>query len=458
MFSGQVSRRCCVFGAHHIRPHPSSSSHQHILTSRVSSNPHVMRSYTAATWDHCEYKGHPVKAYIPAILPPNNIDMSYKHPVSQLSLLDASLQAQSNIDELDRISKNLSDSLVSGFLKKEAVLSNQIELNTRSLSQVIKQICGFSRPVENDDVKECNGIQRYIETYQLGIRALNHRKTMSVDILEDMHKALFSEDASQIGSGKLRDIIVTIGSSSPPYDRSFFPPTPKHIRELLNNLLEFTEDNKSDIPALVRLGVAHAQFETIQPFYNGNGHLGRILLMLRMVHSDVLDRYTLYPSYAFKVCRWLYFACLQDTRDHERWEPWLHFFVAAISHAAIDAIELTEALTALHNSQSSALGGSNSCNSDINQAKIDKLLEMTYRMPYLQKQTVSLLFHEDYSIAKELLEFFTRRGVLEIIEDENKEIWYHNKGIEEELNKERHVATYAAMMGDWMAVPDQKNK
>jgi Fic family protein len=216
-------------------------------------------------------------------------------------------------------------------------------------------------------------------------------------------------------------------------------------------LVHFIND-PNDLHPLLKMGVAHAQFETIHPFYHGNGKLGRLMLMLHLLQANILDEFTLYPSYSFKVSRWLYFNSLQDTRNSGMWEPWLQFFVGSISHSARDAIELCDDLAALHNHNKNAIKGNNR-RYDIDERKTDKLLDMCYRMPYITKPTVAYIFGEDYSVAHELLDLFTRRGILEIVRDERNEVWYHNRSIVDELNKERHVATLVSLLGGWMRVP-----
>lgn len=408
------------------------------------------------TWEKTLYNGHTVNSFIPQDLPPK-VDLSFSHPMLGITLSESLQEADENLAELKQKCKLLPESLTTSFLKKEAVASCQVELNTRSLTDVIKETCGFSHPKKNDERTEVDEVLQYIEALQLGLR-LNEKETMSVEVVETIHKAGIVEKPGQhysaeVVPGKIRTSQIALGSTNPPFNSTYFPPPPKHVRRLLDNLVHFMND-PSDMHPILKMGIAHVQFETIHPFLHGNGKLGRILLLLRMVHMGIIDKYGLYPSYAFKVVRWLYFNFLQDTRTSGSWEPWLHFFVGAISHSARDAIELCDDLVALQQRHKNSIKGNNR-RPDIDTAKTDKLLDICYRMPFIQKQTVALLFNEDYSVAHEILDLFTRRGILEIVRDERNEIWYHNKAICDELNKERHIASYASMLGGWMRVPSR---
>jgi ribosomal protein S25 len=320
----------------------------------------------------------------------------------------------------------------------------------------MKEACGFMPPKTAAEKIEFDENIQYIEALQLGLRLIE-KEPMSVEMIETIHRAGTVEKPGQhysaeVVPGKVRTSQIGIGGSTvPPYTSAFFPPPPKHVRRLLDNLVSFVNE-PCDMHPLLKMGIAHAQFETIHPFYHGNGKLGRLMLMLQLLQSNVVDKFTLYPSYSFKVNRWLYFNSLQDTRNSGMWEPWLQFFVGSISHSARDAIELCDDLAALHAHNKNSIKGNNR-RADIDERKTDKLLDICYRMPYVTKPMVAFLFGEDYSIAHELLDLFTRRGILEIARDDRNEVWYHNRAIMDELNKERHVATLVSLLGGWMRVP-----
>jgi len=403
------------------------------------------------TYEKVVYKGYTVNSFVPYELPPK-VDLSFVHPALCISLSDCLQEAEENLAELKKKSQNLPLSLQSSLMKKEAVGSCQIELNTRSLNDVMKEASGFLPPKNAVEKSEFDETLQYIEALQLGRRLID-KEPLSVEMLETLHQAIAVEKPGQrysaeVVPGKIRTSQIAVGTEVPPYISSFFPPPPKHVRRLLENLTNFMND-PSDMHPLLKIGIAHAQFETIHPFMRGNGQLGRLLLMLLLAQSNLVEQFTLYPSYAFKVCRWLYFNSLQDTRNSGMWEPWLQFFVGSISHSARDAIELCDDLAALHNHNKNAIKGNNR-RSDIDEKKTDKLLDVCYRMPYITKPTVALIFGEDYSVAHELLDLFTRRGILEIVRDDRNEVWYHNRAILDELNKERHVATLVSLLGGWM--------
>jgi Fic family protein len=421
-----------------------------------------IRTYTTnkkgatGTWEKTLFNGHQVNSFIPQDLPPK-VDLSFSHPMLGITLSESLSEADENLAELKSKTKNLPDSLKSAFLKKEAVASCQVELNARSLADVVKETCGFSHLRKKDERNEVGEVLQYVEAMQLGLR-LTGKEPLSVETVETLHRAGTVEKPGQhwsaeIVPGKIRTSQIAVGTAIPPYTNTFFPPPPKHVRRLLDNLMHFMYE-PSDMHPILIMGISHVQFETIHPFMHGNGQLGRILLMLRLMQTGLIEKFSLYPSYAFKVVRWMYFNFLQDTRNSGSWETWLHFFVGCISHSARDAIEMCDDFLALQQRQRKAIQGNNR-RADIDDAKTNKLLDITYRMPYIQKQTVALLFGEEYSVAHELLDLFTRRGILELVRDERNEIWYHNKAVCDELNKERHIASYASMLGNWMRVPSR---
>lgn len=421
-----------------------------------SSKPQGQKGGATGSWEKIVYKGYNVNSFVPNDLPPK-VDLSFVHPALGIPLNETLKEADENLAELRTKSHNLPMSMQSIFLKKEAVVSCQIELNSRSLNDVMKEACGFITPRTAAEKSEFDEVLQYIEALQLGLR-LAEKEPLSVEMLETIHNALLVDKtgqqyAAEVVPGKIRTSQIAVGTStSPPFASTFFPPPPKHVRRLLDNLMQFT-NTPTDMHPLIKMGISHVQFETIHPFVNGNGQLGRLLLMLKIMQSGIANgKLALYPSYAFKVCRWLYFNSLQDTRNSGSWESWLQFFVGSISHSARDAIELCDDLSALYARHKAAISG-NGRRPDIDERKTDKLLDICYRMPFITKKSVAMCFGEDYSVAHELLDLFTRRGILEIVRDDRNEIWYHNRAILDELNKERHIASAVSLLGGWMRVP-----
>jgi len=426
-----------------------------------SNQPQNQRGITGS-WEKIVYKGYNVDSFVPNELPPS-VDMAFAHPALGIPLSETLTEADENLAELKLKSQTLPLSMQSIFLKKEAAASCQIELNSRSLNDVMKEACGFMAPRTTSEKNEFDEVLQYIEALQLGMRLID-KEPLSVEMIETIHKVLLVEKPGQqytaeVVPGKIRTSQVAVGcSAAPPYISTFFPPPPKHVRRLLDNLIQFVNNGPSDMHPLIKMGISHVQFETIHPFINGNGQLGRVLLMLKIMQSGLADtKLALYPSYAFKVCRWLYFNSLQDTRSSGSWERWLQFFVGSISHSARDAIELVDDLSVLYTNHKLAIKGNNR-RSDIDERKTDKLLDLCYRIPYITKQSVAMCFGEDYSVAHELLDLFTRRGILEIVRDDRNEIWYHNKAVLDELNKERHIAAAVSLLGGWMRVPARLEK
>jgi len=151
------------------------------------------------------YNGYNVSSFIPRDLPPN-VDMSFSHPMLGMTLADSLKEADENLAELRQKSKNLPESLQNAYLKKEAVVSCQIELNTRTLTSVMKETCGFMNPRTNSEKNEFEEVLQYIEALQLGLRLIE-KEPMSVELVETIHRASTLEKPGQHYSAEELDAL-----------------------------------------------------------------------------------------------------------------------------------------------------------------------------------------------------------------------------------------------------------
>lgn len=271
-------------------------------------------------------------------------------PVPPLTI-DAELQ--SRLDEahlalgrLDSLTTLLPDAdiFLYSYVRKEAVLSSQIEGTRSSLSDLLLFEEDGAPGVPIDDVTE---VSCYVAALDLGLRRLGEGMPMSSRLIREMHAALMQ---SGRGAGKLpgefRRVQNWVGGTTPSA-AELIPPPPQFVEDCIAALERFLNDSPQRTPPLIKAALAHLQFETIHPFLDGNGRVGRLLIPLLLVQHKVLREPLLYPSLYFKTHRMRYYELLSHVRRNGDWETWLGFFADAVALAATQAVQTARALTAL---------------------------------------------------------------------------------------------------------------
>jgi Fic family protein len=278
--------------------------------------------------------GESVRAYVPFPLPPEPpVDLSGLH-----SLLDRANQALGRLDGSIAVLPNPSLFLYV-YVRKEAVVSSQIEGTQSTLSELLL----FERGVESgkgiDDLTETSN---YVAAMDHGLRRLREGFPVSLRLLREIHAVLLrgGRGAAQT-PGDFRRTQNWIGGTRPG-NALFVPPPPELLMECLDPLEKFLYDDK--LPILVILGLVHVQFETIHPFLDGNGRLGRLLLTLLLCASGVLREPMLYLSLYLKTNRARYYELLQEVRSEGAWERWLAFFLEGVIQTANQACETAAGL------------------------------------------------------------------------------------------------------------------
>ena len=225
--------------------------------------------------------------------------------------------------------------LVGPYVTAEAVASSRIEGTQASLSDVFEaNATGRSTP--GSDVLE---VQNYIAAMATGLRQLEDMP-LCLRLIRDVHAVLMSGVRGQERRpGELRTSPNWIGSSTDtPEDAAFVPPLPDEMGPLLGDLEQFLNED-APLPVLVRCALAHYQFETIHPFLDGNGRIGRLLVTLYLCVNGVLRTPSLYLSLYLKTHRADYYRLLQDVREHGAWETWLDFFLTGVADTANQAFD-----------------------------------------------------------------------------------------------------------------------
>ncbi|WP_423708768.1 Fic family protein [Undibacterium sp. WLX3042] len=280
------------------------------------------------------------QAFVPAPLPPQPaLDISGK---LQTRLNEALIA----LGRLDAISTLLPDAklFLYSYVRKEAVMSSQIEGTQSSLSDLMLYEMEGVPGVPMDDVQE---VSCYVNALTLGVQRIREGHPISFRLLTEVHQALMTSGrGTQRGPGEFRRNQVWIGGHRAD-EASFVPPPANHIADCWAALEQFINDVPEQTAPVLKAALAHVQFETIHPFIDGNGRIGRLLIPLILVEAGVLKEPLLYLSVFFKRHRDTYYRLLQQVRTDGDWEAWLLFFVDAIAATANQAVATAQALNQL---------------------------------------------------------------------------------------------------------------
>jgi len=247
---------------------------------------------------------------------------------------------------LDALASHLPDAslLLYSYVRKEAVLSSQIEGTQSSLADLLLYEIDEQPGVPVEDTRE---VSRCVAALEHGLEKLRGGLPLSTRLLAGMHKVLLSHPGGRAKTpGQVRRSQVWIGGTRPG-NASFVPPPANALADCLGPFERFLNDEPDMTPPLLKAALAHVQFETIHPFLDGNGRLGRLLIVLQLVADGVLRMPMLYPSLFFKRHRALYYELLNDVRLHGEWERWLDFFAEGIQTSATEAVTTANELLAL---------------------------------------------------------------------------------------------------------------
>jgi Fic family protein len=278
-----------------------------------------------------------VRAYVPPPLPPTP-------PVDVSELLPLIEQANHALGRLDGITSILPAPPLFLFMyvRKEALLSSQIEGTQSSLSDLLL--------FENDalpllGIEDVQEVSNYVAAMEYGVRRLAEGFPLSLRLVREIHDVLLRKGrGSSKQPGEFRGSQNWIGGTRPG-NAIFVPPPPNEMMACLDNFEKFLHDDKT--PPLIRTALAHVQFESIHPFLDGNGRLGRLLITLMLCAEGVLKLPMLYLSLFFKMRRQQYYDLLQEVRDRGTWETWIEFFLTGVIETANESVETEQQILAL---------------------------------------------------------------------------------------------------------------
>lgn len=292
--------------------------------------------------------GASFRAFVPSPLPPE--------PALQIhgelaGLLDRANLALGRLDAYSGLlpGPNL---LLYSYVRKEAVLSSQIEGTQSSLSDLMLFELDELPGVPFDDVVE---VSNYVAALDHGIERLRAGFPISNRLMREMHEKLLSRGRGQHSApGEFRRSQNWIGGKGPA-DAHFVPPPPHQVEPAMGELERFLHNDPVRTPTLIKAALAHVQFETIHPFLDGNGRVGRLLITLLLCSEGVLKEPLLYLSLYFKSHRARYYELLDRVRTEGDWEAWLTFFAEGVESTATEAVAAVQRLHALAHSDRQAI-------------------------------------------------------------------------------------------------------
>jgi Fic family protein len=312
------------------------------------------------------------------------------------------------------------DLFVAMYVRHEAVLSSQIEGTQSTLEDVL----AYEADATLDDTP------RDVEEVVNYVRAMNHglgrlpQLPLSLRLLREIHAELMKGvRGGEKSPGEFRTSQNWIGErNSSLRDAAFIPPPPHELMQTLGQLETFLHDTRDSVPLLIRCGLAHAQFETIHPFLDGNGRVGRLLITLMLCEAGALTRPLLYLSLYLKAHRAEYYDRLTAIRQQGHWEQWLIFFLRGVSSTALAATQTARDIVALRDTHRATVARN---------AKALTLLDHLFRQPTVSVNRVAKLMACTFPTASRLVAEFESLGWLkEMTGNERNRLWRYQPYLE----------------------------
>ena len=281
----------------------------------------------------------PFEAFVPFPLPPDP-------PLEvDLDLLERANRAVGRLDALTLLLPDPSLFLYF-YVRKEAVVSSQIEGTQSSLSDLLLHEYDKAPGVPINDVEE---VSQYVAALNHGLERLRRGFPLSLRLIREIHGILLARGRGSTQSpGEFRKSQNWVGGTRPGNAR-FVPPPPEHLMACMGTLEKFLHARSARIPLLLKAALSHVQFETIHPFLDGNGRLGRLLITFLLCIEGALSEPLLYLSLYFKEHRDTYYDLLQRVRIEGDWEAWVAFFLEGVMETSEQAVKTAQRITNLFN-------------------------------------------------------------------------------------------------------------
>jgi Fic family protein len=340
--------------------------------------------------------------------------------VFEFSDFDLVEKANRALGELSALTPLLPDPelFVYFYVRKEAVLSSQIEGTQSSLTDLLLHENDEVPGVPIDDVEE---VSCYVAAMQYGLRRLrNDGFPLSLRLLREIHAELLKSGRDENKSpGEFRRSQNWIGGTRPG-NAAFVPPSPETVLDHLGALEKFLHDDPVRTPTLIKAALAHVQFETIHPFLDGNGRLGRLLITLLLCSEGALSEPTLYLSLFFKTHRREYYELLQKVRTDGIWEEWVRFFLEGVRETATQATGAARRALALFESDERRIHG-------LDTGRIPNFLRLHHyirRNPVMTISKAATQLSLTFATVSKGVQALVSLGILEEITNKNRDRQY----------------------------------
>lgn len=350
---------------------------------------------------------HKGPAYVPGKLP--DIEDLELSP----ALLDKAMKAERKLGELSGVGRDLEDPslLMVPYLRREALKSSKIEGTQTSMESVLEAEAGEDR--ETRDTQE---VQNYSDALLRGLDLLQYhdQNDLDTDLLKCLHWMLFRE----IGGvpepvGDFRDTQNFVGPR-------YTPPPPNHVSGQMEELMNYINTVQEETPEVVKIALSHYQFEAIHPFADGNGRVGRMLVVLLLDQYDILEVPLLYLSDYFDRNRQDYIYHLHRINTHGHYEQWIEFFLEAVIHQADDALERSKRLRDLHDRYTEIV--------DTRSRTAHNLIDLLFENPIITKPMVVDRLDVTFPTASHNVDKLRENDILSVRE-EGRPVIYHCEGI-----------------------------
>lgn len=340
------------------------------------------------------------KAFVPTPLPP---DPPVEFGFEMMDLLSRADTALGRLDGTADVLPNL-DLFVAMYVKKEAVLSAQIEGTQASLDDLLAFEANMPMRRPEVHVKE---IVNYVNALYFGFERLSSLP-LSLRLIKELHAEILRDTrGGDRRPGEFRESQNWIGPAGCSLqDATFIPPPPHEMRKALGDLELFLHTD-APVPILLKAALVHAQFETIHPFLDGNGRMGRLLIAFLLSWKGILKRPLLYLSYHFKKHRVEYYERLQAVRDDGDWEGWIRFFLQGVLATSEQATETARKIHALHDAHRQTIH-------DRLKVSVNglRLLDQLYQSPVTSAKKVAEVLGVSFPAANNLIGVFVDAGLL----------------------------------------------
>jgi Fic family protein len=354
--------------------------------------------------------GESYQAYVPARLPP-------EPPIELTELYPYLEKATLALAELNSVHKTIPNTALFIYMhvRKEALLSSQIEGTQSSFSDLMLFEHNQKLKVSLEDVEE---VSNYVKAISYGLERLKNGFPLCLRLLKEIHGILLAggRGGSNQTPGEFRRSQNWIGGTRPG-NALFVPPPVGQLNDCLTDFERFLHDQ--NLPVLIKAGLAHVQFETIHPFLDGNGRLGRLLITLLLCVNGMLDEPILYLSLHLKQNRHTYYELLQEVRNSGTWETWLEFFLTGVYQSAKQGIQTARSLNDLFKKDLEKI-------SLLKRARFscEQIFEYMKRLPQVTVVLITKELKMTAPTARSALNHLTSIGVLEEVSGKKRDKVY----------------------------------